>query len=275
MSKKVYILLLCAVCIVGFCGFAPAPAEGGGVALPVVMYHSLSTGRSGDYIVSVNKFEDDIRELKNAGYTTVTAAEVMAYMSGGTKLPPRPVMIVFDDGHYNNVLYGEPILKKYGAKAVINVVGKFADNTEKDMDGFYAPTSYLTWEHIRNINRDVWEVGSHTYGMHVYRPRYGMGKKAGESEEAYKAALRADNDKMTAKLRAAGVNTQIFAFPFGKITKTATQVLADAGYRIMFSCWEKVNILRPSGDKTQYIMLNRFNRRGSYSAAALIHKLEV
>ena len=241
--------------------------------MPVVMYHSISTGRSGDYVVPVSKFEEDVRELTEAGYRTISGAELLAYLDGKGSLPPKPVMIVFDDGHYNNILYGEPILKKYGARAIINVVGKFTDNTEIVMSKSHAPT-YLAWEHIRNINRDVWEVGSHSYDMHKYRPRFGCGRKAGESDEEYRAALRADNDIMVQKLHMAGVDTCLFAFPFGKVTETAKQVLSGAGYKILFSCHEKVNILPAPNEGAPYIMLGRFNRRGAYSVATLMSKLE-
>jgi peptidoglycan/xylan/chitin deacetylase (PgdA/CDA1 family) len=258
----------------GGSGGVVSSGDGVRVALPVVMYHSLSKTRSGDYTVTAAQFENDIRELIREGYTTVFGAELIAYLNGRGVLPSKPVMIVFDDGHYNNVAYGEAILKKYGAKAIINVVGKYADSTTDNIKGFYEPTSYLTWQHIRDIDRSVWEIGSHTYNMHSFRPRFGAGQKAGESEGAYRDALKADNDIMAGKLKSAGIETQIFAFPFGKVTETAKDFFAEAGYKIMFSCTEKVNIVPVPNAPMQYIMLHRFNRRGGYSNTTLMHKLQ-
>lgn len=248
--------------------------DGVRLVLPVVMYHSLSKAKSGNYTVTSAQFESDIRELTRQGYTTIFGAELIAYLSGEGVLPIKPVMIVFDDGHYNNVAYGEAILRKYGAKAIINVVGKYVENTTNNINGFYEPTSYLTWQHIRDIDRSIWEIGSHTYNMHLFRPRFGVGRKAGESEEAYLAALQEDNDIMVGKLKNAGIETQIFAFPFGKVTDIAKNFLAEAGYKIMFSCTEKVNIIPVPNNTPAYIMLHRFNRRGGYSNTTLMHKLQ-
>jgi peptidoglycan/xylan/chitin deacetylase (PgdA/CDA1 family) len=247
--------------------------NGGQIALPVIMYHSLSKNKAGDYTVTVKQFEDDLAGLLENGYTTVFGREVVAYLDGVGELPVKPVMIVFDDGHYNNVKYGEPILQKYGAKAIINVVGKYIDETERLIDKFYEPTSYLTWQHIREINKEIWEIGSHTYDMHNYRPRFGVGRRFLESEEKYLEVLKADNEIMTEKLRAAGIETNIFAFPFGKSTETAVEFFTGAGYKILFSCREKVNFLPlPKTEKALPIVLNRFNRRGGYATTTLLHK---
>jgi peptidoglycan/xylan/chitin deacetylase (PgdA/CDA1 family) len=280
MVKKAVVLALLAI-ICAFWYFAPAKNkiqavaadDSPRIALPVIMYHSLSKNKSGDYTVTVKQFERDLQGLFEQGYTTIFGGKLVAYLNGKGKLPDKPVMIVFDDGHYNNVKYGEPILQKYNAKAIINVVGRFIDNTEKVIDKFYEPTSYLTWRHIREINKDIWEIGSHSYGMHDYRPRFGVGRKFRESNEKYLEALQADNAIMTQKLQDAGVKTDMFAFPFGKTTKTAVQFFADAGYKILFSCREKVNILPPpKADNALPIMLNRFNRRGGYTTTTLLHK---
>ena len=82
-------------------GGVTTAADADGVALPIVMYHGLSEDPAawGDYVISPAQFEADLRYLREQGYTTVTVADLLAYVDEGTALPERPVMLTFDDGY--------------------------------------------------------------------------------------------------------------------------------------------------------------------------------
>ena len=86
--------------------------------MPVIMYHTILNSRDGVYIVSEAQLENDLKELIARGYEFVFPSEVAEFVSGEGSLPEKPVMLTFDDGHYNNLYYGLPILEKYGAKAI-------------------------------------------------------------------------------------------------------------------------------------------------------------
>ena len=107
-----------------------------GITLPVIMYHSLlkDPARSGKYILPPDVLREDLQYLKGKGYQTVTMNEVIGYVSGEGILPEKPVLITFDDGFYNNLTYLLSILEEYDAKAVLSVVGEYADLTEKSGD---------------------------------------------------------------------------------------------------------------------------------------------
>ena len=53
--------------------------------------------------------------------------DLIRYVDQGTPLPEKPVMLTFDDGHYNYISYLLPLLEEYDMKAVVSVVGEFAD----------------------------------------------------------------------------------------------------------------------------------------------------
>ena len=99
------------------------------ITLPIIMYHSIipeDNGKS-DYIISEKKFESDIAYLKSQGYSPITCMDLIRYTISGGALPEKPIMITFDDGMYNNFVYGVPILKKYDYKAVFSLVGIYTD----------------------------------------------------------------------------------------------------------------------------------------------------
>jgi hypothetical protein len=71
---------------------------------------------------SVAAFDAEMAYLKEAGYETVDLADVVEWQRGRGELPPKPVVITFDDGDRSVVDYAYPILQKHGFKATLFVV---------------------------------------------------------------------------------------------------------------------------------------------------------
>ena len=244
------------------------------VIMPVIMYHTILNSRDGVYIVSEAQLENDLKELIARGYEFVFPSEVAEFVSGEGSLPEKPVMLTFDDGHYNNLYYGLPILEKYGAKANINIIGRFSEYTTASGDVDNPNYSHLTWEEIATMwDSGVFEVGNHTYDVHNYKPRYGIAPKSGESEEAYRAALKSDISRLQEKIYAAANRyPTTFAYPFGKYNDVAREVLASLGFTVMMTCNEGVNVLR-KGETERLSYIKRYNRSGRYSTRDFLDRI--
>jgi peptidoglycan/xylan/chitin deacetylase (PgdA/CDA1 family) len=52
-------------------------------------------------------------------FSVIDVAALEAFIEKGTALPPRPLLITFDDGYYDNYAAAYPILRKYDLPAVI------------------------------------------------------------------------------------------------------------------------------------------------------------
>lgn len=91
-----------------------------GIQLPIIMYHSMLRNGSGEYTISPETFEEDLRYLKDNGYTTIYMQDLLDYINKQVPLPEKPIMLTFDDGYYNNYLYAYPLAKKYESKIVIS-----------------------------------------------------------------------------------------------------------------------------------------------------------
>ena len=59
-----------------------AQVHADGIELPIIMYHHFSENKSrlGDYVLSVDKFESDLKYIRDNGFTTVTVADLIAYV---------------------------------------------------------------------------------------------------------------------------------------------------------------------------------------------------
>ena len=249
----------------------PATAERESAALPILMYHSVSATKKGVYFISPDKLESDLATLRARGYTFVTAEAVKRYLRGEGDLPDKPILLTFDDGHYDNLYYGLDLLRKYDAHAVLNVIGCFTEYSsthEKDQLEY----SHLTWEEIAYLaGSGVYEIGSHTYAMHAYKPRFGVKRKKGESVEAHQRALTEDLERIDrALLDKCGVRPIAFAYPFGAYDESSEDVIKKR-YDMIFTCYEKINTLK-KGDKAKLSRLYRINRDGTASTLSFLEK---
>lgn len=244
------------------------------VAITAVMYHSILKSRQGKYIISPAMFEEDLRTYKEYGYTTVFPSEIAAYARGEGQLPAKPLVITFDDGHYNNLYYAHELLEKYGMRALISPIGTFSQHSAVSGDDSNPNYSHLTWEQIGLMARSgIWEVGNHTYNMHAYKPRFGISRKQGEGDEEYKAALFSDFDKMQSFLKEkSGVKVKTFAYPFGKYTPQSKEILKQMGYEVTFTCNEGKSVVK-RGDIESAFYIRRYNRDGDKDSAWLVRKI--
>lgn len=243
-------------------------------AVPVLMYHGILKSKTGTYFVSPEQLEKDISEIKNAGYEFVFPEEIIAFAEGRGNLPEKPVMITFDDGHYNNMYYAPDILKRYSAKAVINVVGAFSEHSTVSGDDSNPNYSHLTWGQIGELYQSGYFVfGNHSFNMHSFTPRYGIMPKTGESESEYAEAFRNDFSKNQEKLTAAtGVKPTVFAYPFGKYNEKADEILKEEGIKITLTCNEGVTLVKKGAGEC-FLKLRRINRNGEYSTDDVLARI--
>lgn len=240
------------------------------VDLPILMYHSLlnDPSRQNDYVLSPEVFEQDLLYLRDNGYTAISADELADYVYDGAPLPDKPVMITFDDAHLNTLTYGLPLLEKYDMRAVVSVIGEFTEQSSAEDD--HNPNySYLTWEEVKAIEATGrFEIGNHTYDMHKGKgARRGIAKKRGEDEKSYTDAVSLDILKLQDALeRYSGVRPTVFAYPFGEICEESKPLIKQLGFRMSFSCTEKINRIDQYDTGCLYC-LGRFNRPSFISTA--------
>lgn len=89
-------------------------------ALPILMYHHISSA-PGLVTQSPASFREQISALAHAGWTSIGTSELEAFLAG-EPLPPKRLMLSFDDGYLDNYLHAHPVLQEFGMRAVLFVV---------------------------------------------------------------------------------------------------------------------------------------------------------
>jgi len=247
------------------------------ISLPVIMYHSIlkDPQRAGKFVVSPMVFEEDLRYLKEAGYTTVTVKDLADYVNYGKPLPYKPVLISLDDGYYNNMTYVLPILEKLNMKAVISVVGEYTErfSTEEDLNPNY---SHLCWNDIATLNNSgLVEIQNHSYALHTdQNGRKGSMRKPGESEADYAAIFREDTMRLQHLLEEhCGFLPIAYTYPYGAVSEESEVYLKEMGFLASLICYEKVNTI--TRDPECLFGLGRYNRPSGIGTVEFMNKIGI
>lgn len=135
-------------------------AAGPGAEAPVIIsYHDIAPGRAEarTYDVTPTALEEQMAMLKAAGFVSITVDQLVGYMAG-EPVPPRSVLITFDDGTKGVRTWADKILERHGFTAVAFVITGSVDTSPY----------YLSWRDLRAL-RDSgrWDVEAHTHAGHV------------------------------------------------------------------------------------------------------------
>ena len=110
--------------------------------------------------------------------------------------------------------------------------------------------------------------------MQPIPPKFGVEKFASEGEGETEKGFLYDVSRLHERVRKeCGYVMTSFAYPFGKYTKNAEQVLKKMGYTVTFSCNEGASRVK-KGDKDSSRLLRRINMDGRLSSLELIKKTE-
>ena len=243
--------------------------------LPVIMYHSLlkESDRWGPYTISPSLLEKDIIYLKTQGYTFVSMAEIIDFVTGDGDLPEKPVLLTLDDGNLNNLLYLPEILARQEVPALISVVGEYTDifTLQEDRNPSYA---YMSWTDLKEFSENPRvEIANHSYYFHHMGARQGSMRKKGEAKRDWLAALHSDTMAMqTALAERCGLSPRVYTYPYGKISSGSDDALRAMGFEATLSCAERVTILK-KGDADTLFSLGRYNRPANIGTEQFFSKI--
>lgn len=234
------------------------------IGLPVVIYHRVLPSNHKDYsdlAVTPEMFDEDMRYISNAGYTTVFFSDIINYVKEKRALPEKSIIVSFDDGYLNNYIYAMPILYKHNMKAVLAVIGSQIDKASTtsviDTNG-----GYLNWNTLKFMeSTNIFEIISHTDDLHLDADRHGMTKLPGETDEEHLAVIVEDLLNQKKAFHKAGLKPPtVIVYPYGlKIEKPTIEKINKMGVDSLAIVGNTPNIVQ-SGDNTSLLELGRYYR---------------
>ena len=125
--------------------------------VPVLLYHRITKADKPSHEVTRPAlYEAQLNWLKAEGYETISVAQLEAYMSGKGTIPPKPIVLTFDDGWKDNVEAAK-YLKKLDFGATFYVVS-----------GFFNAPQYFSQDDLEGLAKNPkFEIGSHSHSHFV------------------------------------------------------------------------------------------------------------
>lgn len=132
-----------------------------------------------------------------------------AVIAARTPIPDRLVVLTFDDSCLSHYTFVRPLLKQYGFGATFFITEGFDFRTNKN--------DYMTWEQIRELHMDGFEIGNHT------RDHLGITDKNSE-------LLSEQLEGISSQCQAYGIPAPVsFAWPGNAISDKALPDLSKSG----------------------------------------------
>ena len=114
--------------------------------LLILCYHGISIDDEHEWapglFMTPDIFETRLQQLRRGGYSVLPLGDAVARLRLGT-LPPRSVVITFDDGNHDFYLRAWPLLKAYEQPATVYLTTYYC---EHDLPVFPLVLSYVLWK---------------------------------------------------------------------------------------------------------------------------------
>jgi peptidoglycan/xylan/chitin deacetylase (PgdA/CDA1 family) len=159
--------------------------------------------------VTPERFEEHLQYLQEEGYQTVTLRDVHEALEIGKPLPPKPIVLTFDDGYKDALTEALPLLQAYGFVGEFFVLATPAH---------YEAEHYLTWDEMQAMaeagmqiqahGRDHYDLTGRAYDFLVYQI-FGA-----------KEAIEAHTQR----------TVTFFCYPSGRYDDDTQAVVESAGY---------------------------------------------
>ncbi len=184
------------------------------VRLPILMYHYVEPWPVGagtlrkNLTVRPEDFAAQMKYLHDHGYVTVSLYDLLYALTLGWPLPPKPVVITFDDGYRDLMTYALPVMQAYHYTGTVFVITEL-------MDREFDP--YLTWPQAESLYAQGWKIEPHTKTHEELR---------GQSRDFQLYQMLGSIQTVQAHL---GVQPRFFNYPSGKYDDLTLQLDRELG----------------------------------------------
>ncbi|GAA2344939.1 hypothetical protein GCM10010170_030810 [Dactylosporangium salmoneum] len=184
--------------------------------MPVLGYHSISDERRDGTLrwsVSPGDFDEQMALIRGRGSTPLTVSRYAAVLRGVAPLPPRPVLITFDDGFPDLAETALPVLRRYDLTATAYVITSRLGVTRPA-----GSDPALDWDGLAELRAHGVEIGSHS-----------------RTHQALDCLRRRELDSEVARSRREledGLRAPVssFAYPYGYHSPAVCRAVQAAGY---------------------------------------------
>jgi peptidoglycan/xylan/chitin deacetylase (PgdA/CDA1 family) len=235
--------------------------------LAVLCYHDVRDDVRDDlhadpYAVGSDALVAQLEWLVGHGWRSVGVDDVLAARAGQQSLPPRAVLLCFDDAFASVRDRVLPLLELYDFRALVSVTGSWIEaGSDRGLGRDFA-----SWDQLAElVASGRIEIASHAYAGHEFLRATPQGDRepalvarritpAGtrEDEAAWRARVRED---LAANLdlveQRLGVRPRVMTWPYGRTNGVLEEIAAELGCVLTFS------LVAPAGPRAPRLPVAR------------------
>jgi len=196
--------------------------------VPILCYHQIREIKASDseiiktYAVTPAAFAEQMKALSDNGFQTILPDQLRDYLLFGEPLPPKPVMITFDDTREEQFRLGAAEMNKYEFKGVFFIMTVSINRP-----------NYMSKEQIKSLSDSGHMIAAHTWD-HLRVTKY---EGLDWDEQLVKPKKKLET--------IIGKPVNYFAYPFGLWNPKAITEIQNRGYEIAFSLSSKRDTINP------------------------------
>ena len=232
------------------CASPALAAEHAEPSLTIISYHEIVEPKDAlipAYAVAPTMFVRHIDWLRNNGFHFVSVDQVIAARRGERPLPPKAVLLTFDDAYQSVATNAWPMLQMLRIPSVHAVVTGWQEETHSvNFDGKSVPrTAFMSWEQLRSMQKTgLVEIASHSHDLHrgiVGNPQNNLQPatttrafdpvaRRYETESSYARRVTDDLKRSSALIaQRVGKGPRVIVWPYGKYNVVAEEAAHAAG----------------------------------------------
>ncbi|MEA3118643.1 MAG: poly-beta,6-N-acetyl-D-glucosamine N-deacetylase [Paraburkholderia sp.] len=194
--------------------------------------------------------------LKAKDFHPVSVDQIVASRNGGPRLPPRAVLLTFDDAYKSQYTRGFALLQQYGYPALIGVVTRWTDTPAGESvrishKSVMPPGYFMSWDDLREMAQSgLVEIASHTNDLHhgaLANPQgnelpaasahlYFADLKRYETDDEYQARIHLDLQRSVDLIQKnTGVTVRSAVWPYGMYNATLIKTSQALGMAVHFT----------------------------------------
>jgi peptidoglycan/xylan/chitin deacetylase (PgdA/CDA1 family) len=180
----------------------------GDITCPILLYHQIEDiNPPSQYYMSPVDFKAQMEALRALNYTPIPLSLLVKGITSGANLPPRPIVITFDDGDENVYTNAFPVMREMGFPGVLYIISSAVGSK-----------AHLTSAEILEMVSAGWEVGDHSMTHLNLTSDHGqVWTEASQSRQKLKADL--------------GIPIDTFAYPYGAADTFVMTKVSQYGYQ--------------------------------------------
>ena len=183
----------------------------------ILMYHNVSNDSSPLTSVRPEIFKQHIDYLADNDFSVWPLSKVLNYLKSARSLPPKTVVITFDDAYTSVYKEAFPILKTKGWPFAVFVTTQYISDDNQN---------FMSWNQLRELQQFGAEIGNHSHShAHLIR------KYKNETQKQWKHRITGEIIQAQSILEQnLKMPIRVFAYPYGEYSNSLKDILRELGY---------------------------------------------